>query len=144
MIKKITNFTDDNISALANIWLTENLSAHDFVDEKYWLDNLAYFKSEITKANVWTAQENNEIKGFIGLVDSYIAGIFVMENFQHQGIGRKLLEQAKSENDKLTLHVYQNNQVAIEFYLGQGFRKTARDIDEDTNQIELEMTWIKS
>ncbi|WP_164507217.1 GNAT family N-acetyltransferase [Companilactobacillus furfuricola] len=143
MITKITEFTRIDISALATIWLTENISAHDFIDEKYWLDNLPYFKSAITKVDVWVDEEADQITGFIGINDNYIEGIFVTEEYQHQGIGKKLLSEAKNNFDHLTLHVYQNNQAAIEFYLGQNFVKTGTNIDENTNQVELEMSWNK-
>lgn len=141
MITKITEFTTKDISNLANIWLRENLSAHNFIEEKYWLDHLPYFKEAISQVDVWIDSKNNEVIGFIGVNDNYIEGIFVSDQFQHQGIGKKLLAEAKNNFDHLTLHVYQNNQSAIEFYLGQGFTKTDQDTDDATGEIELEMSW---
>lgn len=144
MIKQINDFTPDLIEKLAEIWLTENLAAHDFVGEKYWLDNLEYFKQEISNANVWISQTTDEISGFIGLTDNYIQGIFVLDQYQNQGIGKQLLNQAKGINKTLELHVYQQNEKAIEFYLGQGFQKIRSEINVSTQEKELTMSWSRA
>ena len=47
-----------------------------------------------------------EILDFIGMVDNYIAGIFVDKKYRSFEIGKKLLDYVKSKYDSLSLKVY--------------------------------------
>ena len=57
-------------------------------------------------------------------MDNYIAGIFIKKRFKGKGIGQKLLQVAKEEQDVLSLAVYRENQAAYAFYQKQGFCPT--------------------
>ena len=79
----------------------------------------------------------------MGLIDNYISGIFIDDDYCHQGLGKELMSTAKKDYDDLSLSVYLKNQNALEFYLGQGFMKEKDGIDQDTNEKENELTWSK-
>lgn len=64
-------------------------------------------------------EKDDDIRGFIGMMENYIAGIFVDEKFRSCGIGRELLDYAKSVKKELSLSVYKKNQAAARFYLLQ-------------------------
>ena len=53
----------------------------------------------IPEAEVFMAEENEEILRFIGLTDTYIAGIFVKETEQSKGIGTELLRTVMKLKD---------------------------------------------
>ncbi|MGT0243709.1 GNAT family N-acetyltransferase [Staphylococcus aureus] len=55
----------------------------------------------------------NQIVGFAGLYEQYIAGIFITDNYRNKGIGSLLLERLKSDYNGLNLHVYEKNEGAI-------------------------------
>ena len=109
-IKKTTQLTEKELETIMAIWLQTNLEAHPFVAPTYW-------------------QENN-----------YIAGIFIKKAFQGKGIGQKLLQVAKEEQDVLSLAVYRENQAAYAFYQKQGFVQQKRTIDETGNE-ECHLVW---
>ena len=48
-------------------------------------------------------------RGFIGLNDEYVEGVFVSDEMQSQGIGKILLNYAKDKRNKLYLNVCQKN-----------------------------------
>ncbi|MFZ4356363.1 GNAT family N-acetyltransferase, partial [Enterococcus gallinarum] len=83
----------------------------------------------LPKATLILAEEEGQIIGFLGLMDNYIAGIFIKKAFQGKGIGQKLLQVAKEEQDVLSLAVYRENQAAYAFYQKQGFVQQKRTID---------------
>ena len=56
--------------------------------------------------SLYVYEENNVIQGFVGLMNDYIAGIFVSHLLQSKGIGKKLLDYAKDKKDVLSLSVY--------------------------------------
>lgn len=81
---------------------------------------------------------------FMGVDNGYIAGIFVSNEVQSQGIGRQLLERAKAVYDELSLTVYQKNEKAVAFYQREQFVIRQEKMDENTNEIEYLMMWRKS
>lgn len=80
-------------------------------------------------------------KGFVGLNDEYIEGIFVSDEMQSQGIGKLLLDFAKEKRMKLHLNVYQKNIRAINFYQREDFEIRGEGLDEATGEKDYEMIW---
>ncbi|MBM6690573.1 N-acetyltransferase [Fusobacterium mortiferum] len=137
----IREFKIKDLERVMEIWLESNIDAHSFTDKKYWEDNYEMVKEILPSAEIYLYEENKNILGFVGLMENYIAGIFVEKNFHSQGIGRKLLDCCKSLKRELTLSVYEKNQKAYSFYIREGFQVVEKKIDENTNEIELVMYW---
>jgi len=62
------------------LWLETNISAHSFIKDEYWSENFDVVKGMMPNANIYLYEENDIIQGFVGLMDDYIAGIFVSGN----------------------------------------------------------------
>ena len=95
----------------------------------------------ISEAEMYVAEENEEILGFIGLTDTYIAGIFVKETEQSKGVGTELLRTVMKLKDYLKLNVYKKNRKAVVFYQHRGFKIVNQEIDENTSEEEYTMEW---
>jgi len=130
-----------DIDRVADIWLDTNIKAHYFIPAKYWESNFEFVKEMMLQAEVYVYEDNHEIQGFIGMTDEYISGIFVCGEVQSQGIGKCLLDYAKSKKKKLLLNVYQKNARAISFYQREGFDIQRSDLDEATGEKEYVMVW---
>ena len=137
----IRTFCRPDLDSVAEIWLKTNLSAHGFVPEEYWQENFLPVKEMLGKAEIYVYTDGGEIQGFIGLDGNYIAGIFVRQEAQSRGIGRKLIAFVKEKKPELTLHVYEKNQRAVRFYEREGFAVQSGDVDENTGERELLMIW---
>ena len=111
-----------DINKVANIWLDTNITAHYFIPEQYWKSNFELVKELLLQATVYVYEDNQEIRGFIGLNDEYVEGIFVSDEIQSLGIGKLLLNYAKDKRNKLFLNVYQKNARAITFIKEKGLR----------------------
>ena len=131
---------ENDINAIMNIWLNANEEAHDFIPEEYWESQFDDVRIAISSAEVYVF-EDGIIKGFVGLVENYIAGIFVIQEFRSTGLGRELLNYLKNIKEELMLNVYIQNENAVRFYLKQGFQVSLKKIEEETGQLEYEMTW---
>lgn len=142
MIKKIETPTTKELDILMEIWLAANLEAHSFVSKKFWLDNTAAVREQLPEADLYIYLKDDKIIGFAGLIDNYLAGIFVESNFRNQGIGKKLLTSIKKNHQTLTLSVYQKNQKAYRFYLNQGFKLAHTQVDEN-GELENQLIWGK-
>lgn len=89
-------------------------------------------------------EDTEVIKGFIGLQDGYIAGIFVGKEYRSNGIGKKLLDYAKAIHNELTLNVYKKNCRTAAFYEREGFSVVSEQVDGDTGEIDITMSLRKS
>lgn len=123
------------------LWLNTNLQAHDFIDEDYWKANTNSVAEMFDDAEIYVMEFNHEIKGFIGLMDEMIAGIFVDANSQSMGIGKQLLDYVKTQKSQLQLCVYKKNQRALRFYLRENFTIEREQLDEATGEYEYLMKW---
>ena len=139
----IRKFENTDIDAVMQIWQNENIQAHNFIPKEYWESNYEYVKKLLPKSEIYVYIENDKIKGFIGINENYIEGIFVNSNYQKKGIGTALLNKAKEEKEELTLNVYEKNRKAIKFYEKNGFKIVKEAVDKENNEKEFRMIWNK-
>lgn len=140
MIRKLR---ESDLSAIMKIWLDTNIKSHNFVSKEYWTSNYEMVKEILPKSEIYVYEEEdtNLIDGFIGLLDSYLAGLFVKNTAQSKGIGKQLLDYAKSIKSEMTLSVYQKNIRAVHFYQREQFQIQSENIDDNTNEKEFIMIW---
>ena len=128
-----------DLDRIMEIWLEGNLQAHNFVDPDYWTGCLQEVREAIAQADVWVWDENDRVEAFAGMVEHYLAGLFVSGAQRGKGIGGLLLEHIKEQRFPLTLHVYSRNAGAVQFYERHGFGIVSEYIDPETGQPEREM-----
>ena len=137
----IRAFTSQDIESVMELWLDTNILAHSFIEREYWYRCYDAVKAMLPNATIYIYEENHVIQGFVGLMDDYLAGIFVSAQFQSKGIGKKLLDCVKRQKCFLTLNVYKENARALNFYLREGFTLFKEQIDESTGKVEFIMRW---
>ena len=96
-----------DMEQLLQIWLISNIDAHDFIPPKYWIDNYPLVADQLPQADIYLYEADGNIYGFVGVMDDYIAGIFVDKAHRSAGIGRQLLNHVKALYPTLSLGVYQ-------------------------------------
>lgn len=102
----IRRFETRDLDEIMDLWLHTNIESHSFIGADYWKKNYDMVRKLIPEAEVLVAEENEEILGFIGLTDTYIAGIFVKATEQSKGIGTELLRTVMKLKNHLKLNVY--------------------------------------
>ena len=137
----IRRFENKDLNQVMSIWLQVNMESHSFIEADYWKNNYEMVREMIPKAEVLVSEENGQIRGFIGLIDTYIAGIFVRAAEQSKGVGTGLLHTVMKLRDNLWLNVYKKNTRAVSFYQHYGFQIKNQEIDESTSEEEYTMEW---
>ncbi|MCR1919586.1 N-acetyltransferase [Frisingicoccus caecimuris] len=137
----IRRFENKDLNQVMSIWLQVNMESHSFIEADYWKNNYEMVREMIPKAEVLVSEENGQIRGFIGLIDTYIAGIFVRAAEQSKGVGTGLLHTVMKSRDNLRLNVYKKNMRAVSFYQHYGFQIKNQEIDESTSEEEYMMEW---
>ena len=136
----IRRFENKDLDQVMSIWLQVNMESHFFIEADYWKNNYEMVREMIPKAEVFVSEENGQIRGFIGLIDTYIAGIFVRVAEQSKGVGTELLHTVMKSRDNLRLNVYKKNTKVVSFYRHYGFQIINQGIDESTLE-EYTMEW---
>ncbi|WP_270323890.1 N-acetyltransferase [Lactococcus petauri] len=131
----------EDLQKVVELWLRVNIANHRFIKCEYWLKQAAAVEEAMKDAEIYVYEENQKIIAFVGLIDQYIAGIFVSNSKQSKGIGKSLLQHIKASSQTLSLKVYQKNEGALRFYQREGFKIVAEGLDEDNNEKEFLMTW---
>lgn len=141
----IRNAKETDIDEIMDIWLNSNIDAHSFVPKEYWVENFNYVKKSILAAEVYiyTDDYTDDLIGFIGLADNYIAGLFVKQAARSKGVGKALLDYVKGIKSELFLDVYDKNRRAIRFYKREHFKVQEQNVDINTKEKECRLVWNK-
>ena len=141
----IRKFESRDLDAVMQIWLHGNLNAHAFIPASFWEAHFEMVRDMLPQAELYVHENEapRQIDGFIGLTGNHIEGIFVAESARSKGVGKSLLEYAKSCKPYLTLSVYQKNERALAVYRREKFVVQSEGIDEDTNEAEIQMLWTR-
>ena len=141
----IRKFETQDLDAVMQIWLHGNLDAHPFIPASFWTDHFEMVRDMLPQAELYVHENEatRQIDGFIGLTENHIEGIFVAESARSKGVGKSLLEYAKSCKPYLTLSVYQKNERALAFYRREQFTVQSEGIDKDTNEADIQMLWMR-
>lgn len=139
----IRKFYEPDLESVMKIWYDGNLEAHDFVDASYWERNYGYVSRMLPKVEVYVYEVDGKVVGFIGFDEGYVAGLFVQADYRGFGIGERLFNYIKEENDFFTLHVFEKNKAAVRFYERMGMRRHQTEVNEDLGEVEYYMYYRK-
>lgn len=139
------NKTNNNLDLdkIIDIWLRSNIETHSYIDEKYYIENKEFVREAFKTADIRYIKEDGEIKGFIGLNNSYIAGIFIDKLSRNKGYGKLLIDNIKKDYKEITLNVYCKNKKAIDFYKREGFVIVEESLDSENNEREYLMKYSR-
>ncbi len=138
--KLIRAYEEKDLSNLLEVWYAASQVAHPFLDE-------AFFDQErrdipalyLPQAETWVYERDGVVVGFIALIGNEVGAIFVDPKLHGQGIGRALMDKARSLRDVLELDVFKDNLVGRRFYEAYGFRPVTEHVHEETGFVQLRL-----
>lgn len=84
--------------------------------------DLGYFGQKFLPANeVWVAEGDGRVVGYVGFDADWINHLYILPDFQGQGIGPELLAKAIADGRARKLWTFQKNARARKFYEDRGF-----------------------
>ncbi len=112
---------------LTAVWLDASRNAHAFLgEEKLTEQSRLVSDMYLPQAETWVACHDGKPVGFLGLIDTYIGGLFVSPDAQGRGIGQALIAHGLKLKGRLTLDAYAKNLRTVAFNQKQGFVETDR------------------
>jgi len=136
----IRRYRETDQRQIIRIWLNESIKAHPFIPAEFWENHVnAMQKRYLPVADTYVADSDGKILGFISIVGSYVAALFVDSNYQRQRIGWALMNFAHKIKGNLYVDVYKENFVAQQFYQAYGFKARREKVQPETGHTMLTM-----
>jgi len=132
----------EDIDPLVHLWYAVSVKAHHFISANYWHRAKEKMRSEyLPGSETYVARIDNQIVGFVSMLDAYLAAIFINPSMQGQGVGGRLMDHVKRSRQTIQLKVYKKNEPGIRFYQKHGFQSVSEHLDQETEEMELFMEW---
>lgn len=132
----------EDYEELTAIWLEASIHAHDFIDPTYWINQTHEMKNiYLPSSETWILEDENQVIGFVSMLDDHIAALFLATAYQSKGMGSQLIQFVKTKHHFLSLNVYALNQQAVHFYKKQGFKVVEEMLDKNTAAMDYRMEW---
>jgi putative acetyltransferase len=142
---RIRRYEDADLDEMLRIWYEASVIAHDFLPAEFWAGERETIRDVyIPMSETWLAEEDGRVVGgvvgFIALLDNKVGGLFIDPAHQRRGIGKMLLDHARSLRDgAMTVHVFKANAGARRFYERYGFTAVRESVEQTTGCEEIEM-----
>lgn len=142
MIHIIRQYAEDDMGGVLSSWESANKVAHPFLP-KLFVDKVRddIPKLYIPNADVWVADVNGKVVGFIALIGNKIGAIFVESELHGKGLGRALMNKACSLHESLELEVFKKNPIGRKFYEAYGFKYLCEKEHAETGEMVFRLAY---
>lgn len=121
----------------------------EFIDTTSWMprihtraEDVGFCASMIERGWVTVAVQNDDVVAFLAKDNTEVNSLYVANAARGQGVGKGLLDEAKSTSDLLELWTFQTNEGARRFYLREGFLEI-RTTDGEENDERLPDVFLR-
>lgn len=136
----IRKYTDTDTDALIEIWAKSDAIAHPFlpqsVKDQVREDMRTLF---LPNAETWVLEMDGKPIGFIAMLGDEIGGLFLDPSHHRKGFGRKMVDHVARLKRALTVEVFKDNEIGLNFYHRYGFTRTAESVFEPSGHATFEM-----
>ncbi|WP_076589193.1 GNAT family N-acetyltransferase [Vibrio ostreicida] len=123
----------ENYAEILNVWENSVRSTHDFITE----EDIGFFKPIILEQAFPTVtlrcvkNQSGSILGFVGVHDSKVEMLFVLNEARGKGVGKMLLQYAIKQLGATKVDVNEQNPQAVGFYEHMDFNVVSRSPLDD-------------
>ncbi|MDP4087990.1 MAG: GNAT family N-acetyltransferase [Bacillota bacterium] len=112
---------------------------HSFEEHVFFLNNILNEDNKI-----YIAVANDKVVGIIAFNESEINQLYIHNDYQGRGLGKKLLDMAKANSKgRLTLYTFEVNRKAQRFYERNGFKIIGRGHENEENLDDIKYEWVR-
>lgn len=139
----IRPYRDEDLDELLDAWYSASRVGHPFLEEGFLeRERRKIATVYLPDAETWVFELDGAVVGFISLIGDEVGAIFVDAGFHGRGIGRALMDHARSVREVLELDVFEANRVGRRFYDRYGFVTVGGDVHEETGFKQLRLRLV--
>lgn len=105
-------------------------------------ETVAFGGRLLEQGEVCVAEQEAKVVGFLALRDQEVLALYLRPAAQGRGIGKLLLDHAKTQVEELHLSTFAANKGAQRFYLREGFVETGRGDGADNDESLPDITYV--
>jgi putative acetyltransferase len=136
----IRPFTDADVAELIDVWYRSSLIAHSFLTEEFFTAERQEITNEwLPMAETTVYELDGRVVGFLSLIENEVGAVFVDPDHQGRGIGRALMDRARSSRPLLEVDVFEANAHGRRFYDAYGFEHVSEHGHEPTGETVLRL-----
>ncbi|EJG0697541.1 GNAT family N-acetyltransferase [Vibrio parahaemolyticus] len=123
----------EDYAEMLNVWENSVRATHDFITE----EDIEFFKPIIIEQGFPAVtlrcikSNDGSILGFVGIHDSKVEMLFILNEARRQGIGKVLLQYSIEQLGATKVDVNEQNPQAVGFYEHMGFKVVSRSPLDD-------------
>lgn len=136
----IRPYQDHDLAELLDVWYTASVLAHPFLDDEFLHnERKAIADVYLPMAETWVFVSEAKVVGFIALIGDEVGAIFVDPALHGKGIGRALMDHARTLLRSLEVDVFKANRIGRRFYDRYGFVLVKEHIHDQTGHPLLRL-----
>ena len=121
-------------------WEVATRLAHDFMSDEFIIQSRKETEEiYIPNTDIWVAEFNGVVKGFIALMGNEVGAIFLLPECHGMGAGKALMDKAQELHGDLEVEVFKVNSMGRKFYAQYGFEFLTESLHEPTGQQVLRL-----
>jgi putative acetyltransferase len=126
----------DDATRLFEIWQAAVAATHDFVSPEDKAQIAGIVRDQyLPNAPLWVmVDEDDRPLGFMGMTGSMMDSLFIDPAHCGRGLGRAMVDHARSLAPDLKVDVNEQNEAAVAFYRRLGFREVGRSPTDDSGR----------
>ncbi len=142
MTISIRPYQTNDLTAVLDSWEIATRVAHSFMtDEFIAQERKNTTEIYIPNTDIWVAEIDNKVKGFIALMGNEVGAIFLHPDYHGQGIGKMLMDKAQQLHAELEVEVFKINTIGRNFYAKYGFTLLKEKFHQPTGQPLLRLRY---
>ena len=136
----IREYENKDLTELLDAWYSASKVAHPFLSEEFFEQERKNIASiHLPNAETWVYELDGAVVGFIALIGNEVGAIFLDPKYHGKGIGRALMDHARSIRGVLELDVFKDNTIGRGFYEKCGFTEEYEHVHEETGFMQLRL-----
>ncbi len=136
----IRSYADDDLDSVLDVWYRASRLAHRFMtDEQLAQERTQIAEQWLPMADTSVAEVDGSVVGFLALIGNEVGAIFVDPERHREGIGRALMDHARTLHPILELEVFEGNELGRAFYAAYGFEQVGSSVHPITGQTLLRL-----
>lgn len=136
----IRKYQDSDVDAVVSVWRVASDLAHPFLTKEFQDDAAVKVRNVYLQfAETWVKEVDDEVIGFIALIENEVGALFISPMHHGKGMGRELMDFAVRQKGSVTVEVFKENPIGRKFYDRYGFRIIEEVLHEPSGHMAIKM-----
>lgn len=137
----VRSIARDDLDAVIELWRASVTESHPFLSREFLRKTEKAMRERTLMEFETVVLDDGGIRAYLSRAGVFIDALFVSPSFQGRGLGKQLLDHAKSQSKLLELSAFSLNPRAVKFYQREGFWATTVKIHRETGESLVMLRW---